>query len=69
MIVDFDPTKDRANAEKHGVPLTFGLRVLQDENHLVLPSLRPVDGEDPTRPSEWWTASSGLPSTFGGATR
>ncbi|MEA3053618.1 MAG: uncharacterized protein QOG72_2521 [Sphingomonadales bacterium] len=46
MIVDFDPTKDRANAEKHGVPLTFGLRVLQDENHLVLPSLRPVDGED-----------------------
>jgi uncharacterized protein len=46
MIVDFDPAKDEANRRKHGVSLAFGLRVLEDENHLVLPSLRPIDGED-----------------------
>src|SRR3954468_20768574 len=46
MIVDFDPAKDEANREKHGVPLAFGLRVLDDDDHLILPSLRPVDGED-----------------------
>jgi uncharacterized protein len=46
MIVDFDPAKDDANREKHGVSLAFGLRVFADGAHVVLPSLRPVDGED-----------------------
>lgn len=46
MLVDFDPAKDEANRAKHGVPLAFGVRVFEDERHLVLPSFRPVDGED-----------------------
>jgi uncharacterized DUF497 family protein len=46
MIVDFDPAKDEANTTKHGVSLIFGIRIFEDENHIVLPSLRPVDGED-----------------------
>jgi uncharacterized DUF497 family protein len=46
MIVDFDPAKDEANRNKHGVPLIFGIRIFEDENHIVFPSLRPVDGED-----------------------
>ena len=46
MIVDFDRAKDEANRAKHGVPLAFGARVLEDAKHVVLPSLRPVDGED-----------------------
>lgn len=46
MIVDFDPAKDEANRSKHGVPLAFGVRVFEDAAHIVLPSLRPIDGED-----------------------
>ena len=46
MIVDFDPAKDEANRVKHGVPLAFGLRVFEDGSHILLPSLRPIDGED-----------------------
>ncbi len=46
MIVDFDPAKDEANRAKHGVPLVFGLQVFEDDVHVVLPSLRPIDGED-----------------------
>ena len=46
MIVDFDPAKDEANRVKQGVPLAFGVRVFEDADHIVLPSLRPVDGED-----------------------
>jgi uncharacterized protein len=46
MIADFDPAKDEANRAKHGVSLAFGVRVFADEAHVVLPSLRPVDGED-----------------------
>ncbi|HYJ28794.1 MAG TPA: BrnT family toxin [Allosphingosinicella sp.] len=46
MIVDFDPAKDEANRDRHGVSLAYGVRVFDDDNHLVLPSLRPVDGED-----------------------
>lgn len=46
MIVDYDPDKDAANRIKHGVPLAFGARVLEDARHLILASFRPVDGED-----------------------
>ncbi len=46
MIVDFDPDKDDANRAKHGVSLIFGMRVFEDESHVVLPSFRPIDGED-----------------------
>jgi uncharacterized protein len=46
MGVDFDPAKDAANRSKHGVPLTFGLSIFEDENHVIFPSMRPIDGED-----------------------
>ena len=42
----FDPAKDAANREKHGLPLVFGDRVFEDPDHLILPSIRPVDGEE-----------------------
>jgi uncharacterized DUF497 family protein len=46
MIVDFDPAKDDTNRAKHGVPLAFGARLFEDKGHTVLPSFRPIDGED-----------------------
>jgi len=46
MRFDFDPDKDAANRIKHGVHLMFGARVFEDEDHLVLASFRPIDGED-----------------------
>ena len=46
MLIDFDPAKDEANRSKHGVSLAFGARVFEDADHVVLPSLRPIDGED-----------------------
>ena len=45
-MLEFDPEKDEANRQKHGVSLAFGGAVLDDPDHLVLPSIRPVDGED-----------------------
>lgn len=46
MEIAFDPVKDAANRAKHGVSLAFGVRVFADAAHVVLPSFRPVDGED-----------------------
>jgi uncharacterized protein len=40
------PLRDAANREKHGLPLLFGDRVFEDGEHLILPSIRPVDGEE-----------------------
>ena len=42
----FDPAKDEANREKHRLPLAFGDRVFEDIGHLVLPSVREIDGEE-----------------------
>lgn len=41
----FDPDKDRRNREKHRLPLAFGDEVFADPGHLVIPSIRPIDGE------------------------
>lgn len=46
MEFEFDPAKDEANRFKHGLPLAFGMRVFDDPFHSVLPSHRPVDGEN-----------------------
>ena len=46
MLVSLDAKKDKANREKHGVSLAFGARVFDDPRHVVLPSMRPIDGED-----------------------
>lgn len=46
MDVEFDRAKDAINREKHGVSLAFGERVFADPEHVVLSSIRPIDGED-----------------------
>ena len=43
--IGFDPAKDEANREKHGVSLAYGAGVFGDPDHLVLPSICPIDGE------------------------
>ncbi|MET3595110.1 uncharacterized DUF497 family protein [Mesorhizobium shonense] len=42
----FDPAKDAANREKHKLPLAFGDRIFEDDNHLIIPSIRETDGEE-----------------------
>ena len=46
MEIEFDSAKDALNIAKHGVSLTFGAAVFLDGDHIVLGSIRPVDGED-----------------------
>lgn len=46
MADRFDPAKDVVNQQKHGLPLAFGGRIFEDENHIVVPSIRPIDGEE-----------------------
>ena len=46
MDIAFDTAKDAINQAKHGVSLTFGARVFDDGDHLVVGSSRPIDGED-----------------------
>lgn len=42
----FDPAKDAANREKHGLSLAFGDRIFRDGDHLLIPSIRKRDGEE-----------------------
>jgi uncharacterized DUF497 family protein len=42
----FDPAKDATNREKHKLPLVFGDRIFEDDNHLIIPSIREIDGEE-----------------------
>lgn len=44
--VPFDPAKDAINRDKHGVSLAFGDLLFEDENHLIIPSIREIDGEE-----------------------
>lgn len=42
----FDPRKDAINREKHALSLAFGDRIFEDEDHLIIPSIREEDGEE-----------------------
>lgn len=42
----FDPAKDAINREKHKLSLVFGERIFDDEEHLIIPSIRPEDREE-----------------------
>lgn len=42
----FDPAKDAHNRAKHRLSLAFGDEIFRDENHLILPTIRTVGGED-----------------------
>jgi uncharacterized protein len=44
--IEYDPAKSAGNIDKYGVPLTFGVQLFDDADHIVLPSARPIDGED-----------------------
>jgi uncharacterized DUF497 family protein len=46
MIVDFDPAKDAANREKHGVPLAFGVRIFADPLMVIRSTVRLGDEEE-----------------------
>ncbi|TXM73554.1 BrnT family toxin [Methylobacterium sp. WL103] len=46
MDEPFDPGKDAINRERHGLSLAFGDRIMPDEAHLIIPSVRPQDGEE-----------------------
>lgn len=42
----FDPAKDILNRARHVLSLAFGDRIFADDNHLIMPSIREIDGED-----------------------
>jgi hypothetical protein len=42
----FDPAKDAANQKKHKLSLAFGCRIFEDGDHLIIPSIREIDGEE-----------------------
>ena len=42
----FDPQKDLINRRRHKLSLAFGERVVKDDDHLIVPSIRPQDGEE-----------------------
>ena len=46
MDIEFDSVKDAINRDKHGVSLAFEVRVLENPDSVVFPSLRPIDGEE-----------------------
>ncbi|WP_244474735.1 MULTISPECIES: BrnT family toxin [unclassified Rhizobium] len=42
----FDPAKDLINQERHQLSLSFGDRIFEDEDHLIVPSIRERDREE-----------------------
>jgi len=46
MENSFDPNKDAINLKKHGLPLIFGQYIFDDNNHIIIPSIRQIDGEE-----------------------
>jgi len=42
----FASAKDAINRKKHKLPLAFGDRIFEDDNHLIIPSIREIDGEE-----------------------
>lgn len=42
----FDSAKDAVNRKKHKLSLAFGDRIFEDDNHLIIPSIREIDGEE-----------------------
>ena len=46
MDSSFDPQKELINRRKHKLSLAFGERVVKDDDHLIIPSIRPQDGEE-----------------------
>jgi uncharacterized DUF497 family protein len=61
MRFEFDPEKDDANRVRHGVSLSFGARVFEDADYLLIPTFREEDSEDRYKvigmvDGKFWTA-------------
>ena len=61
MRFEFDCEKDDANRGKHGVSLSFGARVFEDADYLLIPTFREADREDRYKvigivDGKFWTA-------------
>ena len=41
----FDSNKDAINLKAYKLSLTFGDRIFEDDNHMIMPSIRPEDRE------------------------
>ena len=46
MTARFDPAKDAVNQAKHGLSLAFGDVLFEDGAHMILSSMREIDGEE-----------------------
>lgn len=46
MVSRFDPSKDSLNLKRHKLSLAFGDKIFEDEDYLIIPSIRPEDGEE-----------------------
>jgi uncharacterized DUF497 family protein len=46
MKIECDSAKDASNRRKHGLSLSFGARVFDDPDLLVLPTIRDADEEE-----------------------
>lgn len=42
----FDAAKDAQNREKHGLSLSFGDQIFEDDAHLIIPTIRTEDEEE-----------------------
>jgi uncharacterized DUF497 family protein len=42
----FDPAKDGTNRDKRALSLAFSDQIFEDEDRLIIPSIRPLDGEE-----------------------
>jgi uncharacterized DUF497 family protein len=42
----YDPVKNAANLEKHRVSLALWDRIFADDDHVIVPSIREIDGEE-----------------------
>ncbi|WP_379487296.1 hypothetical protein [Novosphingobium soli] len=69
MDFAFDPAKNEANRSKHGLELAFGMRVFDDDDHIVLASHREAMVRRGSRRSVSSTASSTPWCTSGAGSR
>lgn len=46
MKIEFNSAKDARNRQKHGLSLSFGAKVFDDPELLVLPTIRDADEEE-----------------------
>ena len=46
MKIEFDPTKDSINQRKHKLSLPDGSYIFEDDDHLIISSIRQIDGEE-----------------------